>query len=776
MVIDEAAFLEHLRTIFKIEANEHLDILSQILTEADRHTTYRTWPEAIEQMYREAHSLKGAARSVNQDDIVVLCQGIEDIFSGIKTGDARITPQVCSLLLEVVDFCYLIIDKNPKGKSPGIDELAAKLAGVLQADTDAAVSRDDAPFEPDPEPGNPFATEQKPSEEPVQKTPATPDAPFAPEAPPAELKPHSGPIDQAAGTMSSPESETVRIKTSRLDELFQQAEDMIGLKTVIRQRTADLKRLETRFSRWKKSQAHPSFLTADNPLPGDGEPRRDSFITGFETQLMRLVRAMETDQRISAMMIDKLLKDVKTTLMQPFSSLLNTLPRQIRELGRSLGKEAELTIKGQDIEIDRRILEQIKVPLNHLIRNCVDHGIESPEERVKKNKQPRGMIHISVRSGDDKIRLELSDDGTGIDVSDLKNSAVAHHILDPESAAKLTDREALQLIFQSGISTSPLITDISGRGLGLSIVKEKLEQIHGSVHVESRPGKGTRFTLEMPLTLVTFQGVLTQVLDRCFIFPSPHVERVQRTAPEEIRTVDNRATIIFKERPIPLISLKEVLQIPAFMQGSNEKSRFLNTVVVAIAGRNIGFVVDDILGLEEVLAKPLGSQLARVKHISGATVLGNGLIVPILNVSDLAHAVVSQSSGFLEISAPKAPQKKSILVVEDSITARTLLKNIFQSAGYDVTTAVDGKQGFNLLQKQQFDLVVSDVEMPEMNGFELTKKIRSNEKNKDLPVVLVTSLASPIDRQRGMKAGASAYIVKSSLEQSSLLDVVERIL
>lgn len=729
---EEAAFLEQLRAIFKTEAREHLDVLSQILGEMDRDKVYRTRPEILEQMYRESHSLKGAARSVNRDDIVMLCQGMEDLFSEIKLGHTRLTAQWCALLLEAVDLCYGIVDQRRKEKDPAIDDMIARLAGT----------------EP---------------------------------ACPAASKPCPGLQDQGAGPTQPSGAETVRIRTSRLDDLFQQAEEMIGLKTVLRQRVSDLKGLKAMFDQWKKKRAGKAVPEARAPGSGPENLPRDSFIAGFESRLMRLIRDMETDQKTSAMMIDKLLGDVKMTLMQPFASLLNTLPRQVRELSRSLGKAVELTIEGQDIEIDRRILEQIKAPLNHLVRNCIDHGIESPDERTKKNKPPRGRIHISVQSRDDKIQLELSDDGAGIDVSKVKDSAVQHHILDMASAENLTDPDALQLIFQSGITTSALITDISGRGLGLAIVREKLEQIHGSVHVESRPGKGTVFKLRMPLTLVTFQGVLIQVQGQGFIFPSLHVEQALRIARENIRTVENTATIIFKNRPIPLVSLKTALQMPpASMPGSmldsNEKSAFINAVVLNFSGRIMAFVVDDVLGIEEVLVKPLGDQLGRVRNVLGATVQGNGKVVPILNVSDLMQSVVMSGSGFTDICENGDKKKKNILVVEDSITARTLLKNIFQSSGYDVTTAVNGLEGFNLLQHDRFDLVVSDVEMPEMNGFELTEKIRANEKTTDLPVILVTALASALDRERGMKAGASAYIVKSSLEQSSLLDIVERLI
>jgi two-component system chemotaxis sensor kinase CheA len=439
-----------------------------------------------------------------------------------------------------------------------------------------------------------------------------------------------------------------------------------------------------------------------------------------------------------------------------------------------MGKEVELTTQGGEVELDRRILEEMKDPLIHLVRNCIDHGIEKPEERERRKKSRRGLLRIAINPiNGSKIEIQVSDDGAGIDVSKVKSAAVKRGIISQEEAAKLSEQEAFSLIFQSGVSTSHIITDISGRGLGLAIVREKTEKLNGMVSVESVENLGTTFRIVVPLTLATFRGVLVGVNDRLFVLPTTNVERVVRVDKEEIKTVENRETVLLNGMAVSLIRLGDVLGLPR----TPTSGPSVQIVVLGSAEKRMAFLIDEVLQEQEVLVKTLGRQLSRVRNVAGATVLGSGKVVPILNVPDLMKSAVKVTSTSVRTPAEEAQTKRrSVLVVEDSITARTLLKNILDSAGYDVRTAIDGVDGFTVLKTQEFDLVVSDIQMPRMDGFDLVTKIRADSKLSEIPVVLVTALESREDRERGIEVGANAYIVKSSFDQSNLLEVIQRLI
>ena len=374
-------------------------------------------------------------------------------------------------------------------------------------------------------------------------------------------------------------------------------------------------------------------------------------------------------------MVDALLDDTKKTLMLPFLSLLEGFPGLVRNLSREAGKETELIIQGEQIEIDRRILEEIKDPLIHLVRNCMDHGIEPPEERLKKKKPPRGRIRIIVSSRDSMIEIAVSDDGAGIDASKVRAVAEKSGLLSEEEAGRLSEGESLLLAFRSGVTTSPIVTDLSGRGLGLAIVKEKVEKLSGRVEIDSQPGAGTTLRMTLPLTLATFRGVVVRVKQQPFVIPSAAIRRVARVKKEEIRTIETRESLTLDGRAVSLVRLGEVLGVKAGNNRSEADTPFEQVVVLGSDELHMAFLVDEVLHEQEVLVKPLGRQLLRARNFSGATILGSGKVVPILNVSDLMKSAVNVSPAHAGAPAGESKKKISVLVAEDSITARTLLQD-----------------------------------------------------------------------------------------------------
>ena len=573
---------------------------------------------------------------------------------------------------------------------------------------------------------------------------------------------------------------------------------MLSVKLTVAQRAAESREVHAALGAWRKAwaKAAPYVRGARQVVDGDGDAGRrgqtallgrllefldwnETHIKALDARLADLTIDLDHDRRTVGGMVDQLLEDMKVVRMYPFSAFAEGFPKLVRDLCRDQGKEADFVLQGAEIEVDRRILEEMKDPLIHLLRNAVDHGIEAPDDRARAGKPQRGTVTLAVSQvAGNRMEVVVSDDGAGMDATAVKAAAVARGVVSGADAEALDDTEALSLIFESEVSTSPLITDISGRGLGLAIVRERAERLGGTVTVETVAGRGTAFRLALPLTLATFRGILVKAGGRAFVAPAANVERVLRVRAEDVQTVENREALTLDGRAVPLVRLADVLELPP-QQNGGHNAAFIPALVLGAAARRIAFAVDEVVNEQVVLLKSLGKQLSRVRNVAGATVLGSGEVAPVLNALDLLKSAVKVSAGPVRPAAGAESgeaERNAVLVVEDSITSRMLLKNILESAGYRVKTAVDGAEGLADLKTEDFDLVVSDVQMPRMDGFALTEKIRADSKIGELPVVLVTALESRADRERGIDVGANAYIVKSSFDQSNLLEVVRRLI
>ncbi|MDP1707666.1 MAG: hybrid sensor histidine kinase/response regulator [Gammaproteobacteria bacterium] len=771
-------FLKKLLATFKLEAEEHFSAMSSLLVALEDSPGADERQSLVETLFREAHSLKGAARAVNLLPIESVCQSLEDVLAGLKNRNIGLSADLFDVLHQVVDSLGAMLASATAGQTNFDDSRIANLKTLLKrAQKDAVAPQVQRPGK------------KKPTR---KKAEVPPPAAGTANAVPAVVPLKKKPTEKA---------ETVRVATAKLDTLLLQTEELLSLKHAVGQRTADLRALGGALKIWTKecAKAYRDARGVQRALEKNGgrngkpdgmEKKRtgmnqlvealergDLLGKSFDNRVSLLMKAVEQDHRMLGGMVDNLLGDMKKILMLPFASLLEIFPKLVRDLSRDRRKEAELLVQGAEIEIDKRILEEMKDPLIHLVRNSIDHGIEDPAQRQRKGKSSRGQLSIAIaQKNGGKIDILVSDDGAGIDAAKVRSAAVKHGVITQEDAEKLTEPDTLSLIFRSGVSTSPIITDISGRGLGLAIVREKVERLGGAISVESRSDGGTSFRIALPLTLATFRGLLVQAGERVFVVPAASVERVVRVRGDDIKTVENRETIQLHGRTLALVRLADVLELPrrAAKQGGASGAA---AVILGLGAERIAFMVDAVQGEQEILVKGLGAQLARVRNIAGATVLGTGRVVPILNISDLMRSAVKIAAAPVAVAAAETPaQRKTILVAEDSITARTLVKNILEAAGYDVRTAVDGAEAFALLKTEKFDLVVSDVEMPRMDGFDLTAKIRADKNLPELPVVLVTALESREHRERGIDAGANAYIVKSSFDQSNLLEVVKRLI
>ncbi len=736
--------MRQLLAAFAGETQERLQEITLTLLELEKTPEAGRRGELLETVYRDAHSLKGAARVVNRGDAETVCQALEEVFARWKNGRLEPDPGTFDTLHQVVEGLAGLA-AAPEGSLPDraarLEELLRPLAGAGRQEGKAPerVGRPGAGGEPDPRAAD-------------GRTGGSP-----------------------AAAAAKARQETVRISLAKLEGLLRQAEEMLAVKLAAAQQAADLRALSDSFAQWRRrwSRVLPE-LEGRSTAWREFLAWQQEHLHAMESQLGALLKATAENAGGIGRKVDRLLESSKKVLLFPFSSILQAFPKMVRDLAREQGKEIELVIRGAEIEIDRRILEEIKDPLIHLLRNCVDHGVERPEERERAGKPRRGTITIAVSQAEsDQVRIEVCDDGAGIDPRRVREAAVRRGVVSAEEAARLGDPGALELIFRSGVSTRAGVTSLSGRGLGLSIVREKAERLGGLVRVETAPGRGSAFQLLLPLTLATFRGVRVKAAGREFIVPTANVERVDRVTREAVKTVENREAIPYSGGPLSFVRLADALELG---RGDGREPEPIPFLVLAAGGVRIAFAVEEILAEQEVLQKSLGRQLVRVRNIGGATVLGDGQVVPILNVHDLLRSAVKAAAPVFRAAAEGKRERRSILLAEDSITARILLKGILESAGYSVRTAVDGIDALTALKTGEYHLLVSDVEMPRMDGFELTARIRGEQRLRELPVVLVTARESREDRERGVEVGANAYIVKSSFDQGNLLETIRRLL
>ena len=737
-------FLQKLRESFAIEAAEHAQTIVGGLIELEQHPPETRRGELVEAIFRSAHSLKGAARAVSRGDIEAVCQALETVFAAWKRQPGPVPVEAFDVLNAAVDLVTGLLTRSEAATSVQEKGLVAAMVKSLAAlGTVPSQGSAEPPRSAHPGPPQPSAEDQHQPLEP----------------------------DRVAV------AQTVRVPMAKVDSLLLQVEELVGVKLGLAQHASELRETRDLIKAWRRN-SDSSRLS----VPGRGEVNGDAtagsgreLINLLDRKLTDLSRSAEHDARAVGTRVDDLLDHAKQLVMLPCGTLLDGFPKLVRDLARDQGKEILLTLQGRDVEIDKRILEQMKDPLLHLVRNAIDHGFETPAQRVASGKAEQGTLTISVaqREGS-KVEIVVLDDGAGIDPTRVRAAAIKEGAVTEQEANELDEAAALQLIFRSGVSTSPMITEISGRGLGMAIVRDNVEKLGGQITVGTRAGVGSSFRVLLPVTLATFQGVLVTAGGQNFVIPTAAIERIVRVRREEIRTVAGRETVALAGQTVSLVSLAEVLQMPA----ARLENGTAEAVVLGTAEKRIAFIVDAVVAEQEVLVKTLGKPLIRVRNVAGATLLGSGTPVVILNSTDLlkSAARAPASSGVGAMESSDASRTRRILIADDSLTSRMLLKNILSSAGYSVTTAVDGMEAFSALRGGGFDLVVSDVEMPRLDGFELTSKIRSEKSMTDLPVVLVTALDAREHRERGVRAGANAYIVKSSFDQTNLLEVIRRLI
>lgn len=772
----EAEFLQRLRATFLVEAREHLQTVASSLLALEKAQSAVERGQQLEIAFRHTHSLKGAARAASYPRIEAICQGVEEVFALCKRRGRILGPAEFDTLHRAFELVRSEVDAGGAAPAGAFVEQAGRVTRALQAI--AAGGRNDA------DAVQPAVEAAAPAETPDGAGDAT--------------GCHSGSDRSTAEPRPVAAADTVRVETPRLDRILRSAEELLTVKQAAAERADELFRLEHHLDEWSAHwlAVQPSLrrlrdLERALPAGPDGEAFADAprkvlefaewtfgHVKSLESRLRAASRASARDRHLASKQIDELLDESKGLLMMPFETIANLIPLLVRDLAREQGKDIDLQLVGSGVQLDKRVLEQLKDPLVHLVRNAVDHGIEVRAEREARGKPATATLRVEARLvHGNKVEIVVADDGGGIDVQRLRAVATRSALISQDEASQLDDAGAVELAFRSDVSTSPIITEISGRGLGLPIVREHVEKLGGRVSVENRAPDGATFTITLPQTLATLRGVFVQAANQDFVIPTTHVERVARCPSADVKTVSGRDTVTIDGAAVAMVRLGDVLELGR--RADDADAGYITVVLVGSGRDRIALAVDDVLHDDEVLVKRLQRPLVRVRNVAGATILASGRIVPILNIADLLKSARRVGDSARAVAPAGAGEGKAIarkiLVAEDSITSRLLLKGILEAAGCEVKTVVDGIEAFTALRSEYFDLLVSDVEMPRLNGFDLTARIRADRNLADLPVILVTALSRREDRERGIDVGANAYIPKGGFDQGDLLDAVRRL-
>lgn len=764
--MNREALRKRLLATFREEAAEHIQTLETeirpLLADAQTPGT----GARLETLFRVMHTLKGAARSVRLVAIESVCQTNEEILRGIvQSARPPDAAQIAQIQDSIVQLRRLIRESDA--------------APVLNVPPVSAAPESAPAFVPPAVPVAPPPHEQSPVAAPPSAVSAAA-PPTMPETGVDAAVPVPSPVPGARVTQS------VRVGIDQLDRIMSDVEELILPSLVGAERAREIRRLGDligglRLTAGRQMRRGSAGQTGSGPASAGqtsaGRNDRKEMLNALrdaESRSRRLAAAVADDQRVLRAGTAALFREIQLTRMQPASAMFEALPEMVREICEATGKQAKLRIRGDAVALDRKVIEAAKNPLLHIVRNAIDHGIEAPAARLAAGKRPRGRLAIAVSPIDGgRIAIEISDDGCGMDLTALRDAALRARVAPKAVLDALADREVVALAFRSGISTRAMISKLSGMGMGLAIVQEEIERIDGRVDVESSPGRGTKFRLEIPASVASFTGLLVEAGGARYLWPGDSVVRAIGIPPAEAAAAATAGRIVFDGAVIPFRRLSALLGIDS---AAVAHERSVPCVVVSAGGRRAALAVDAVLGSIEVLAKDFPAPLKRVRHISTAGLLPTGGLALVLRPGDIVasarfgrHAV--QRETFVEMR-----ERRRILVVDDSITTRTMERNLLESVGYAVEVAADGLAAWAHLQEKPVDLVLSDVDMPGMTGFELTSRIRADSKLADLPVILVTAMERRDDRDRGIKIGANAYVLKSAFDQSNLLDIVRRLI
>lgn len=771
--------------LYKAEAEQHGRALSDGLVALENATD----PSLVEPLMRAAHSIKGAARIVGFEQVVTLAHAMEDCLVRLQRAQEPIVPARVDQLLKGTDLLVQsaqVAEADVPAWNTAHAAAIADLASQLQQPAAApTTTMPQVPALPQVQPetpptasssASPSTTSNGPrsAADILQERPALPTSGPAPAAPaaaaplPSAVSTHAAPPPTAASTTTKPVAgeSSVMVRSRNLDRLMRlSGEGMV-----------EARRLEAMQARLRAIRTRERSLEDLFDRRRQRQDVSDLDLEQAHAAIRNEVALLEADLQAHLRRTEEL----STTLhheaidcrMRPFGDACLTIPRTVRDLARSLDKDASARLEGQSVSVDRDILRKLEAPLTHLVRNALDHGIESRAERAGSGKRAQATLRVSASHQAGMLVVEIADDGRGIDLGRLRAKIIERNLSTPELVARMSDRELTDFLFLPGFSTAKAVTDLSGRGVGLDVVQTTVHEVGGSVEVQTELGRGTTFRMRLPVTLSVLRAAIVSIGGEPYAMPLARMERIDRLDHDALEHVEGRLAARVNDEVIGLVRGDELLGVPGDAQ-----SGALAVVSLRTRQRTLGVIVDGFLGEEDVVVQPLDERLGTVPHVSSASVRQSGELVLILDADAMAiDAARRLDEGTLRGAAAGSEDARSrrhrVLVVEDSLTVREVERQMLTRAGYMVDVAVDGLDGWNALQRERYDLVLSDVDMPRMNGLELVRRIRADRKLASVPVVMVSYKDREEDRLAGLEAGATAYLTKGAFHDRTLLDTV----
>jgi len=744
--------------LFRLEADTQTAVLSAavLAIEEVEHS-----PTAIESMMRAAHSLKGAARIIGLDPAVRVAHAMEEVFVAAGKGLFKVGPEHADVLLAGTDFLGSIARADdalhPDGPwTDRANQLVSRLTALLGTPSSP-------PLPPQPSRSGTEAPAQPQGAIPPQEAVAV-DGPAAP-APAA-----FDPFDRVVRVSADSLTRLVGLAGESLVEARQLrpfVDSLLALRTTQARLCDTIAALDERINRGG----------LDDAALRDGV--RHILREQAAAVLAGLTRRCEEFESFASRTEDlssRLHHEVLASRMRPLADGIRGFPRLVRDVSRSLGKQVRLEVRGEQTGVDRDILEKLEAPLSHLIRNALDHGIEPSDRREAAGKPPVGTILLEARHRAGMLQITVTDDGEGIDIGHLKSRAVTLGLVSPQVADQLSAAELLEFLFLPGFSTKSVVTEISGRGVGLDVVQSMTKAVGGSVRVATQTGRQTVFTLQLPITMSVIRALLVDIDGEPYAFPLTRIDQILSCRRDDIRTVEGRQYVDRDGVAIGLVLAAQVLDLKHSAMPVADDA--LSVVVISDHGQQFGMIVTAFLGERDLEVRPLDPRLGKVPDINSASLLENGDPVLIVDVDDLVRSIdgllIGRRLTRVEFArmAKQARRRKRILVVDDSITVRELERQLLQSRGFDVDVAVDGMDGWNAIRGGQYDLVVSDVDMPRLDGIGLVSLIKADPARRDIPIVIVSYKDRDEDRLRGLEAGANRYLTKTSFHDQTFLNTI----
>ncbi|AMP14550.1 hybrid sensor histidine kinase/response regulator [Collimonas pratensis] len=728
--------------LFRLEVETQAQVMSSGLLAIERSAS----PQDLEACMRAAHSIKGAARIVGIQAGVDVTHVMEDCFVSAQQGKIQLGPRRIDQLLHGVDLLQRIAQSAEDLPLWQACEGRKEIDSFLQGLQNSLLQADDRARET--------------------------------QTPPAATRNELLPAGEFQQDKTESADRMLRVTAAHLNQLVSLSGESLvesrwlpafneSLLRLKRLQHGATQALETLYDSLRENGVAATQFAALQ----DSRQQLDA----CQKMLTERLAELESFERRNSSRAQRLYDQALASRMRPFADRVAGYDRMVRDLGRSLGKQVRLAISGETTQVDRDILEQMEAPLVHLLRNALDHGIETAPQRRAAGKDEEGEIRLSARHHAGLLQITVSDDGNGIDLEQLRTSIVARGLVDNTTSARLSDAELLHFLLLPGFSMRDTVTEISGRGVGLDVVHNMLKRMRGTIQIFSEHGRGMRFQLQLPLTLSLVRSLLVSIGGEPYAFPLAYVNRTMVLDKEQIEMLEGRQHFSFEERQIGLVAASQILQSGE----STASDDGIALVVIGDMGQTYGLQVDRLLGEHMLVVQPLDTRLGKIKDVAAAALMEDGTPVLILDVEDMLHSVDKLiAHGQLDKiheggSLQQLKASKRVLVVDDSLTVRELERKLLSSRGYTVRIAVDGMDGWNALRSEAFDLVITDIDMPRMDGIELVTLIKSNLQLKAIPVMIVSYKDRPEDRQRGLEAGADYYLAKASFHDETLLQAVE---